>query len=138
MTNKDIARTSPEEREGVLVTVQMIQGQFANWAVRLHPYRRPDRLFDVIDVIGEAAGLWEDGIASLRMKTFLSPLEVRSWLDGILKEDPRASAILKLWNTPRRYWTPGDDTYSPENDFISIGALVRNAAQDAWQEARRI
>ena len=130
--------TLPEEPTGPrLITHQDVVGWMAHWAVRQHPYGRPDGLFDVLDLLAERSREWPDGVTSLRMWRVSGWVEIERWLDDVLKDHPALAA----WNTPRsghiapfvavsRYFGP-----KPEDDFIDIDALIRNVARCVWRGA---
>lgn len=132
-------RTEEEDTKPRLITHKDVIGQFAMWALRQHPYGRPDGLFDVTDAIEAAAKAWPDGIDSLKMWEVGSWQEIEDWLRQGLRDHP----VLTAWNTPRsghtqqivsssRFWAP-----KPEHDFIDIDALLRNVAMGVWREAGR-
>jgi hypothetical protein len=120
-----------------LVTHKELGGHLANWAIRQHPYGRPEGLFDLVDCITNAAQTWEIGPPSLKMMEVDGSGPIEKWLRATLVGHP----ILLAWNTARsgrpdgltsRYGGP-----KPENDFIDIDALLRNVAMSAWQEAHQ-
>jgi len=123
-----------------IITAKMIVGQFANYAVRQHPYGRPEGLFEIVGTLKAASEEWTEGLPDLRMKTFPSFWAIEDWLRQAL-QDPQSIATLQLWNTASsgspdgfmsRYNGP-----SPEDDFIDIDALLRNVARETWNEAQR-
>lgn len=131
-----------EQGNGRLITICSIQGHLAQWAVRQHPYRGPDGLFEVVHGLGEAASQWADGVASLRMQRFATFWELAAWIERACTE--HCPKILLAWNTPRsdhkgqmvsssRYDSP-----APDDDFIDLTALFRNTALSAWREAEEI
>lgn len=120
-----------------LITHQDVVGWMTHWAVRQHPYGRPDGMFDVTDRLSEASEGWPDGVPSLRMWRVSGYLEIEQWMREALKDHP----VLTAWNTPRsghtqqivassRYWT-----VKAEHDFIDIDALLRNVALSTWRRA---
>ena len=121
----------------VLVSHPEVIASMAHWAVRQHPYNQPPRLFEVTEKIKQATQVWEDGIASLRMKYFEGCHELEVWLRIVLREDP----VLELWNTPRSGHTSeymfvsAYPTPRAEHDFIDIDALLRNVARTCWWES---
>lgn len=121
----------------MLITHKDIVGYMAHWAVRQHPYGRPDGLFEVTDAISAAARDWPVGPPSLKMRDVDGSAEIEAWLRSALHEHP----VLAQWNTPRsghtqpwvftsRYGGP-----KPEDDFIDIDALLRNVALSVWRAA---
>lgn len=132
-----ITLTEDDTTRSRLITDNEVVGHFAMWAVRQHPYRRPDGLFDLCDLIMEKAKAWTDGVPTLRMWRVGGWPEIERWLKASLEGNP----ILVAWNTPRsghtqqivassRYWGP-----KPEDDFIDIDALLRNVALGVWRAA---
>lgn len=131
-----ITLAAEDDTKTRLITDNQLIGWFAHWAVRQHPYHRPDGLFDLVDCISAAAQAWPDGVKSLPMWRVSGWLEIEAWLREALKDHP----ILTAWNTPRsghtrnvatsRYWT-----VKPEDDFIDIDALLRNVALSTWRRA---
>lgn len=124
---------------GALITHKEVVGQMARWAVRQHPYGRPDGLFDVTDAITKAAETWPDGVSSLHMWRVAEWREIEDWLRLALADHP----VLAAWNKPRsghgasivftsRYGGPAS-----EDDFIDIDALLRNVALSVWREAKQ-
>jgi hypothetical protein len=132
--------SADEDTRRVLITASALCGYLARWAVELHPYRRPDGLFEVIETVYAATQAeWDDGVTSLPMRWFDGWLPVEQWLEATLHDN----TILAEWNRPRSghnaqiVFTSRYDTIKPEHDFIDLGALLRNAALDAWREAVR-
>lgn len=126
-----------EDTKPRLITHQEVVGQLANWAIRQHPYGRPEGLFDLAEVISGASVMWPDGVSSLHMWKVTGSRQIEMWLRETLKDHP----ILTAWNTPRsghtqqivatsRYWGP-----KPEDDFIDIDALFMNVARSVWRAA---
>lgn len=122
------------EKETRLITHKQVIGQFAIWAIRQHPYGRPEGLFDLCDVLTEKSAAWPDGVASLHMWEVAGSREIELWLRDALNDHP----VLSAWNTPRsghaqqfvtvsRYGGP-----QPEHDFIDIDALLGNVARSVW------
>lgn len=131
-----ITLTDEEHGPARLITDNELIGYFAMWAIRQHPYHRPEGLFDVCDRLREVAKDWPDGVPTLRMWRISGWLELERWMRAALKDHP----VLVAWNTPRsrhtqaivassRYWGP-----KPEDDFIDIDALLRNVAFGMWRE----
>ncbi len=126
-----------------VITVTMIEGQFARHAVIQHPYKTPQGLFELVELIGRYASQnWVGGSSDLPMKTFAHPVKIEAWLRQIF-QDPIAEHILKTWNTPHSQhkqdivFSSRYDEPKPEDDFIGIDALLRNTALEAWREAKR-
>lgn len=131
------ATTAVEDTKPRLITHKEVMGWMAHWALRQHPYDRPEGLFEVTDAIAEASKAWPDGVSTLRMWRVNEWLDIERWLREALKDHP----VLAAWNTPRsghtqqivatsRYWGP-----KSEDDFIDIDALLRNVALSAWRGA---
>jgi hypothetical protein len=135
----DVVTLSDLQPAGPLITHKEVIGQMALWAVRQHPYGRPDGLFEITDAIRKAAEAWPDGVPSLRMWRVGGWHEIEDWLRGALAEHP----VLTAWNKPRSghtvavMFTSRYDRPKPENDFIDIDALLRNVALGVWREAKR-
>lgn len=128
-----------DDNQPRLITHQEVIGWMAHWAVRQHPYGRPDGLFDVTDALAEASESWPDGVPSLRMWRVSGWIEIERWMRAALKDH----AVLAAWNAPRsghtqqivassRYWGP-----KPDDDFIDIDALLRNVALSTWRTVER-
>lgn len=126
-----------DDTEPRLITDNQLIGWFAHWAVRQHPYHRPDGLFDITDRLQEVARAWPDGVSSLPMWRVPGWLALERWMREALKDHP----VLDTWNIPRsghtvqmlatsRYWT-----VKAEHDFIDIDALLRNVALSTWRRA---
>lgn len=120
-----------------LITDNQLVGWMAHWAVRQHPYHRPEGLFDIVDCLKEAAQAWPHGISKLPMWRVADWAALERWMRDVLKDHP----VLTAWNTPRsghtqqivvssRYGGP-----EPEHDFIDIDALLRNVALSTWRRA---
>jgi hypothetical protein len=143
MNNDDTGRNGRiglMTEEAVLITHKEIVGHMACWAVRQHPYGRPEGLYDVTDALCAAAQDWPVGPPSMKMRHMSGSQEIEVWLRSALHEH----AVLKQWNTPRsghtqpwvfssRYGGP-----KPDDDFIDIDALLRNVALSVWREASAI
>jgi hypothetical protein len=123
----------------MLITHKEIVGYMAHWAIRQHPYGRPEGLFDVTDALTAAAQDWPVGPPSLKMWEVNGSGEILTWLKWALSEHP----VLTQWNTPRsghtqawvftsRYGGP-----KPDDDFIDIDALLGNVALSVWRTAAR-
>jgi len=122
----------------VLVSNKELIGHLAMWAIRQHPYHRPEGLFDLAEVLNNATLAWDCSTGNLNMKYFDSHLEVESFIRNALKDHP----VLEHWNTSQkdsgalfvscsRYDSP-----KPEYDFIDIDALLCNVAHGVWHEAK--
>ena len=118
----------------VLITIKDIIGYMACWAVRQHPYGRPDKLFDVTDILSNSANNWDIGPPSLKMKYFDCWQAIEEWLYETLQDNP----ILTEWNTSRNkntlVFTSVYNTANKEDDFIDIDALIRNVALSVWRD----
>lgn len=120
----------------VLITHKEVVGHMAHWALRQHPYGRPDGLFDVTDALTAAAQEWPEGVQTLRMMWVDGCRPIEAWLRSALRDHP----ALTQWNTPKSGHT-GNVFVSrhsgprAEDDFIDIDALLRNVAMSVWKEA---
>jgi len=121
-----------------LLTSSDIIGALACWAVRQHPFHKPDGLFELCEFIcSRAQSEFKDGAPALPMRWFDEERAISRWLNDILDGHP----TLRAWNTPKsghtqqhvftsRYGGP-----KPEDDFIDLDALLWNTARSAWERA---
>jgi hypothetical protein len=128
-----------QDTKSRMITHQEVVGWMAHWAVRQHPYGRPEGLFDVTDLITAQARAWSEGIPTLSMWRVYAWREIEDWLRTVLKDHP----ILAAWNTPKSEHTMAIVATSiywglkPEHDFIDIDALLRNVARSTWHGVER-
>ncbi|MEL6568196.1 MAG: hypothetical protein AAFQ22_07240, partial [Pseudomonadota bacterium] len=131
--------TKSESQKPQYITIRMICGHLAMWVVRQHPYGLADGVDEVNKILMQTAEDLEDWdhFAGMTGKEFSDFWEIFNWVDDVLKDHPQ----LKRWNAPKsghsaefvvrsRFGAP-----KPEDDFIDIDALFRNAALGAWREA---
>jgi hypothetical protein len=117
------------------ITLSMIQGYIAMWAVRQSPYHSPEGLLSVLDQFRASVRHFFDENEMRKM----SQAELDSMLKGHLMTIPQ----FQLWNERKNgNQSPYGfvDRYSktnPDNDFIDLGALTRNVRMDLFKEVSR-
>lgn len=112
-----------------------IQGYIAMWAVRQSPYHSPDGILEVLNAFRLNAAPLFDKHDMAQMS--------RPDVEKLLKDSLLRIPEFQKWNERRN----GDqrpfgfcsryDHPSPDDDFINLGALIRNVAMDLFRELDR-
>lgn len=120
----------------IFVTKGQLLGVIAKYAIQQSPYHRPDNLEMVLDKMN-------DSIAPAFNK---APLEVgefsdRVTLEAFISRFLRAIPEYVSWNdrkngndAPMQFTSRYDTKNNPDNDFIDLEALERNAALELERE----
>jgi len=128
--SKEITFPVWRDERSFLFSVKDITGAFAMWAVRQSPYNCPDNLDGAIERLEEE--LHGANIFNPKRLDFaeLSCDEI----EALLEECFRKITFIKEWNNPKSghdaEWVPVTrfSQPAPDDDFIDLGALVRNIA----------
>lgn len=118
----------PVEIEKSYISREHVLGSLAKWAIRQSPYTIPDNLAKVLTTIHES--LAED------FPEEYMPFTVRELLP-ILSRKLREIPEYRAWNdrkngnaSPHKILTRYDEDGDPDDDFIDLDALERNAVND--------
>lgn len=117
-----------------------ITGSLAMWAVRQSPYDVPDKLAEAIEGFSKALPLVR---MAPPMQQFYEIQEEDTLYRAISKAVHAVPAIL-AWNerkngrdAPFNFVSRVDPPRDPDDDFIDLGALARNASLSVWREGER-
>ncbi len=135
LTRSDLYFPNIGKPREIWVFAHDITGAVALWAVHQSPYPVPDNLETVLRTLHASCN---EGFDTAGMRKFDSFEELEAYISKALRAIPEYLA----WNERKngnqapvhftsRYDGPGD----PDDDFIDLGALERNATMHIVQQA---
>lgn len=123
-----------DNEKQLFITDKDLLGEFAKYAVVLHPFNKPEGLFDICRLLKEearkATKVWTELTHDMFLFYFENPFEIENWLKSIIYNHP----ILQEWNTSIAknkdpfIFVSSFTSVRPEDDFIDIDALLRTVS----------
>ena len=125
-----------------LIDTKAAAAALAKWAIRQSPYGWPEGLeICVRHIEGQREGF--DEFRGMWFREFSDWRGVEGWYKSTLSDNQETASLMEDWNTRRngrdghQFISRHASAIDPDDDFIDLDALFRNAARDLLEEHER-